>query len=139
MGVTWSLGRRSKIRQRKYNYTKRTPRKIRLPRRRLGPRKNRKLKRNQSPKKNLRRQKRNERESFDQSCRQGSEDRHHRRRSWNASCPRCRCCHPCGATLRQRKYKNEGGSGYVRRETVAAKRNGARPRRLRFIADLARW
>src|ERR1700736_2601115 len=137
MGVMWSFVPRSKIRQRKYNCTRRTRRKIRLSRRKLRLRRRLNLRRSQRLKRNWRRQKRNECESFDQSCSQRSEDRPHRRRSWNASRPRRGCGYPRGTPIRNRQHENESRSGYVRGKTVAAKRKRPRPCWLRFIANLA--
>src|SRR5256885_5665232 len=141
--MLWS-GRRLRIRQRRYgcisstrNRTRRSRKNTKLKRRRT--RRSRKPRKNPKPKRNLRRPRRNERESFNQSRGQGSEDRHHRRWAWFAGRARCRGRNARGATLRFSEYENKSRRRYVRRETVAAKRNWARSRRLRCIADLARW
>src|ERR1043166_6158302 len=103
--------------------------------RKLKPRKPREKKR---PRRKLSRLKRNEGESLNQSCRERSEDRHHR--GWSRFPGRSRCC--CRdarrSSFRFGEHENEGRSRYVRRKTVAAKRNWSRSCRLRFLADLAR-
>src|SRR2546423_8130456 len=80
---------------------------------------NRLRKRNLSrPKKPRRR--RNERESFKQSCGERSEDRHHRRRSRFASGPRRRRSDAVSSSLWFREHENKSRSRFVRRQTLAA-------------------
>src|SRR6476646_2912982 len=82
---------------------------------------------------------RNERESFNQSRSERSKDRPDRGRSRHAGCARCGSGDARGAAFWFRQHKDQGGSGFVRRKAMAAKRNRSRPGRLQIIADLARW
>src|ERR1700704_260539 len=88
---------------------------------------------------NRRRGLRNEREGSNKGSSQGSQDRHDRRGTRRAS--RSRRCRgdARGASFRDCEHKNEGGSRFVGCETVAAKGDRTRSRRLRILANLARW
>src|SRR5262249_39124659 len=79
----------------------------------------------------------NERESFNQSRGERSEDRHDRGRSRHAGCARRDCGDACGEAFGFCQYENQSRSRFVRRKTVAAKRDRSRPSRLQIVPDLA--
>src|ERR1700738_4188378 len=137
MAATLSSVRRSRIRPRKFKNTRRPRSKIRLWRKRPRQRRSRRQRKNRRRRKKLKRRRSDERKSFEQSRSERSEDRHHRRRSRDAGCSRCGGGDARSATIRFREHKNESGSRYVGRKTVAAERNRAGTRRLRCLADLA--
>src|ERR1700736_6716437 len=142
MAATSSSVRRSRIRPRRFKNTRRTHSKTRPWRRRLKPRSQRQQ-RSRRPRKNPnrrnkpRRRRSDERESFEQSRSERSEDRHHRRRSRHTGRSRCGGGDARCASFRFREHKNESGSRYVGRETMAAEGHWAGTRLLRGLADLA--
>ena len=75
----------------------------------------------------------NERESFNESRGERSQDRIDRGRQRHAGVARNCRGNACGAQIRFGEYEDESGSCVFRREAVAAKRNWSRPRGLQII------
>src|SRR5262249_3009463 len=73
------------------------------------------------------------------SRRERSKDRPDRGRSRHAGCARCDSGYARGAAFWFCQHKDQSRGRFVRRKTVAAKRNRSCPGRLQIIADLARW
>src|SRR5436190_5913372 len=83
---------------------------------------------------------RNERESFNSSGRQGGKDRVDRDGTWNAGAARHDRSDARGASFRFGQHEDEGRCESLRRETMAAKRNGPSASRIQIVRDLAgRW
>src|SRR5437763_13658078 len=81
----------------------------------------------------------NERESSNSSCREGSEDRADREFAWYPGTSRCGRGNARSAPFRLGKYEIESGRESFRRETMATKGNGPCAGRLQIVGDLAWW
>src|SRR5205085_11695203 len=94
------------------------------------------VQRSRSPRWEARRS--NERESLDSCGGKRSQDRVDRDWARNAGAARCGRGDARGASIWVGQHEDKSDRKPFRRETVAAKRNGSRARRLQIIAGLAR-